>query len=132
MTDFLASYGGRKETGGEKVVPRMIMSCQEHVGQYRHPREKLNILESTADPLPYQFVRGKSRNVATVKGDRALIGSVKARDAIHEARFPRAIRADDGEDFSRMHIKTHVIERRHPAKLKLKARDLKLGPLLLR
>ncbi len=78
--------------------------------QYRHAPVEGNILKCPTQAQSGTFVRGEGRDILIIYTYLPVVRMVKSRDNVQNRGFAGPVGSDNGENFSRLHIKTDIGE----------------------
>ena len=87
-----------------------------HVVHAGHFAVDAGLLEGSDQPDAGDLRGGQRGDVASVKADFTGVGRMRSANQIEEGAFAGAVRADESDDFTRMHLQRDAVVRHNAAK----------------
>src|SRR5690606_41171249 len=92
----------------EKAGPHVAVAAQEEVLEARHHPEELDVLEGSGQPQAADGIGAQADQLPAPEADAPRLGLVEACDAVEEARLPRAVGSDEGDELAGVDVQVHA------------------------
>ena len=93
---------------------RPLLGGHQHVLEHGHLWKDLDELERPGDAAAIDLIGGEPRDVLALEPHLPARWPQHAGDAVEERRLAGAVRPDDAEQISRLHVDAHLTQRRDP------------------
>ena len=114
---FLRAAEGRGfQQAGEEAGFQLLMLRHQQVLNHRHLAEQTHVLEGTHHAHAGNLLARQPFKMLIAQHDGAARRLVEAGQAVKDRGFPRAVRANQGDNLFLVQIQIHVVDRQQAAK----------------
>lgn len=111
-----AAEGRGFQQAGEQAGFQLLMLRHQQVLNHRHLAEQTHVLEGTHHAHAGNLLARQPFQVLVAQHDGAARRLVEAGQTVKDRGFPRAVRANQGDDLFFMQVQVHVVDRQQAAK----------------